>query len=74
MSKTCQVCGRGSGTGNRRSHSNIATKRRFHINLQWRVLDGARIRLCTRCLRTRTKHAAEKVAAQTKRAKVKGVA
>ncbi|MDO8598634.1 MAG: 50S ribosomal protein L28 [bacterium] len=55
MSKRCTVCSRGSKSGQRRSHSNTKTKRRFHVNLQWRTLDGARLRICTRCLRTRTK-------------------
>ena len=61
MSKRCTVCGRGSKSGQRRSHSNVKTKRKFHVNLQWRTLalrPGAavtRTRVCTRCLRTRTK-------------------
>ncbi|MBI4433247.1 50S ribosomal protein L28 [Candidatus Uhrbacteria bacterium] len=55
MSKRCSTCGRGSQAGNNRSHSNIKTKRRFHVNLQWRRIDGVQFRVCTRCLRTRTK-------------------
>ncbi|MBI2482784.1 50S ribosomal protein L28 [Candidatus Uhrbacteria bacterium] len=55
MSKRCSKCGRGAQSGNSRSHSNIASKRRFQVNLQWRHIDGARLRMCTRCLRTRTK-------------------
>ena len=34
MSKVCQVTGKGPVTGNRVSHSNIKTKRRFLPNLQ----------------------------------------
>lgn len=57
MAKRCMACNRGAKTGNRVSHSNIKTKRRFGINLVAKTLDGARMRICTRCLRTRTKHA-----------------
>lgn len=61
MSKRCAICSRGSRTGHRRSHSNIKTKRRFHVNLQWRRLAlrpgqaPIRMRVCTRCLKTRAK-------------------
>jgi large subunit ribosomal protein L28 len=55
MSKICSVCGKGPGFGNHRSHSMVATKRRFNPNLQ-RVrvlLNGApkRAYVCTRCLK-----------------------
>jgi ribosomal protein L28 len=52
MAWVCQSCERGFQTGNTRSHSNIATKRRRMINLQVRHVDGKRVRLCTRCIRT----------------------
>ncbi|HWB23485.1 MAG TPA: 50S ribosomal protein L28 [Gaiellaceae bacterium] len=55
MSKVCSVCGKGPGFGNHRSHSMVATKRRFNPNLQRiRVLvKGAtkRAYVCTRCLK-----------------------
>ncbi|MGI9658403.1 MAG: 50S ribosomal protein L28 [Gaiellaceae bacterium] len=55
MSKVCSVCGKGPGFGHSRSHSMIATKRRFNPNLQRvRVLvDGVarRVYVCTRCLK-----------------------
>ena len=55
MSKICAICGKKPGFGNNRSHSMVATKRRFEPNLQ-RVrvlLDGVarRVYVCTRCLK-----------------------
>ena len=49
MSKVCSVCGKKPGFGNHRSHSMVATKRRFDPNLQrvrisWRHAE-ARLRL-----------------------------
>ena len=34
MSKICSLCGKKPGFGNNRSHSMVATKRRFNPNLQ----------------------------------------
>ena len=55
MSKVCSVCGKKPGFGNHRSHSMVATKRRFNPNLQRvRVLvNGVQKRayVCTRCLK-----------------------
>jgi large subunit ribosomal protein L28 len=55
MSKVCAICGKKPGFGNHRSHSMVATKRRFNPNLQ-RVrvlLEGRATRayVCTRCLK-----------------------
>jgi large subunit ribosomal protein L28 len=55
MAKVCVICGKGPSFGNNRSHSMVATKRRFEPNLQ-RVrvlLDGVarRVNVCTRCLK-----------------------
>ncbi len=36
----------------KRSHSNIATKRRQMLNLQWKKIKGVRQRLCTSCIKT----------------------
>ncbi|MDD3498197.1 MAG: 50S ribosomal protein L28 [Candidatus Moranbacteria bacterium] len=55
MSKTCEICGRGTKTGHSRSHSNIATKRKFKINIQTKKLDGKKVKACTRCIRTKDK-------------------
>jgi large subunit ribosomal protein L28 len=55
MSKVCVSCGRKPAFGNSRSHSMVATRRRFDPNLQKvRVLVGAtarRVYVCTRCLK-----------------------
>jgi large subunit ribosomal protein L28 len=55
MSKVCAICRKKPGFGNHRSHSMVATKRRFEPNLQRVrvVLDGkaARAYVCTRCLK-----------------------
>ena len=55
MAKVCAICGKKPGFGHSRSHSMVATKRRFNPNLQKvRILvDGAPRReyVCTRCLK-----------------------
>lgn len=56
MAQVCVLCGKKPSSGNRVSHANNKTKRRFNPNLQ-RVrarLEGAvrRIRVCTRCIRS----------------------
>jgi large subunit ribosomal protein L28 len=55
MSKVCAICGKKPGFGNHRSHSMVATKRRFDPNLQRvRVLlkgKAQRAYVCTRCLK-----------------------
>jgi large subunit ribosomal protein L28 len=56
MAKVCVSCGRRPATGNSRSHSMVATRRRFNPNLQKvRIQDGLRTRrayVCTRCLKS----------------------
>ncbi|MBA2537149.1 MAG: 50S ribosomal protein L28 [Actinobacteria bacterium] len=55
MSKVCAVCGKAPSFGHNRSHSMVATKRRFNPNLQRvRILvnGGARRSyVCARCLK-----------------------
>jgi large subunit ribosomal protein L28 len=55
MSKVCSLCGRKPSFGNNRSHSMVATRRRFDPNLQrMRILVGGvaqRAYVCTRCLK-----------------------
>ena len=56
MARVCVVCAKKPGFGNNRSHSMVATKRRFNPNLQKvRILvDGAPVRayVCARCLKS----------------------
>jgi large subunit ribosomal protein L28 len=56
VSRVCVICAKKPGFGNNRSHSMVATKRRFEPNLQ-RIrilLDGSPTRayVCTRCLKS----------------------
>jgi large subunit ribosomal protein L28 len=55
MAKICHSCGKGPAFGQSRSHSMVATKRRFDPNLQKvRILVGKaprRVYVCTRCLK-----------------------
>ncbi|MGZ4400924.1 MAG: 50S ribosomal protein L28 [Gaiellaceae bacterium] len=56
MSKVCALCGKGPAFGHNRSHSMVATKRRFNPNLQRvrMLVDGVprRAYVCTRCLKS----------------------
>src|SRR5437588_8726702 len=55
MSKVCHVCKKGPAFGHSRSHSMVATKRRFDPNLQRVRIDDSgtprRVYVCTRCLK-----------------------
>jgi large subunit ribosomal protein L28 len=55
MAKVCHVCRKGPSFGNSRSHSMVATRRRFNPNLQKvRIVEGGaptRAYVCTRCLK-----------------------
>ncbi len=55
MSKVCSLCGRKPSFGHNRSHSMVATNRRFDPNLQrMRILVNGvaqRAYVCTRCLK-----------------------
>ena len=55
MAKVCHSCGKGPSFGNSRSHSMVATKRRFDPNLQKvrALVSGSprRVYVCTRCLK-----------------------
>ncbi|MEL6198115.1 MAG: 50S ribosomal protein L28 [Pseudomonadota bacterium] len=58
MARRCELTGKGVLTGNRVSHSNIKTRRRFLPNLNTVTLQsetlgrGFRFRVCTAALRT----------------------
>lgn len=55
MAKVCHSCGKGPAFGHSRSHSMVASKRRFDPNLQKVkiLVRGAprRAYVCTRCLK-----------------------
>lgn len=55
MSMKCDICKKGPQFGNRVSHANNRTKRRFNPNLQrvHAIVDNTRCRLkvCTRCIK-----------------------
>ena len=55
MSRVCAICGKKPSSGNNRSHSMVATKRRFNPNLQRvrMLVNGVarRAYVCTRCLK-----------------------
>lgn len=57
MPKICELCGKKRSTGNKVSHSHIATRRVFNANLQKvRVQvkpgDVRRMLVCTSCIRS----------------------
>jgi large subunit ribosomal protein L28 len=56
MAKVCSICGKKPGFGHNRSHSMVATNRRFDPNLQRvrMVVDGVPRRgyVCARCLKS----------------------
>lgn len=55
MANRCDLCGKGSSSGNNVSHANNRTKRTFKPNIQRMraMIDGAprRVRVCTSCLK-----------------------
>jgi large subunit ribosomal protein L28 len=55
MPKVCHICAKGPSFGHSRSHSMVATNRRFEPNLQRVRIDDAgtprRVYVCTRCLK-----------------------
>ena len=55
MARICHSCGKTPAFGQSRSHSMVATKRRFDPNLQKvRIIEGGaprRVYVCTRCLK-----------------------
>jgi len=56
MARRCEICGKGSLTGNRISHAHNVTRRRWHVNLHRvrAVVNGghARIKVCASCIRS----------------------
>ena len=56
MSRTCEICGKRTSTGNRVSHAKNRTKRTWKPNLKKvkTEIDGTTfsVKTCTRCLRS----------------------
>lgn len=56
MSRKCEICGRGQVSGNKVSHSNRHTRRKWDVNIQTvKINDHGTIRkanVCTRCIRS----------------------
>ncbi|KKR32562.1 MAG: hypothetical protein UT64_C0029G0006 [Candidatus Falkowbacteria bacterium GW2011_GWF2_39_8] len=59
MGKRCDSCGRGATKDASRSHSNIKTIKRQHINLQSKKIEGAKYKVCTSCIKTLAKISAQ---------------
>lgn len=55
MARRCDLCGRGSTKDAARSHSNIKTNKRQYPNLQSKKIDGKKMSVCTKCLKTMVK-------------------
>lgn len=55
----CAQCAKGSVVRGKRvllrGHYNPVEKSRKYPNLQWALLDGKKVKLCTRCIRTTAK-------------------
>jgi len=50
MSKTCEICGKGTIAGHNVSHSKRRTKRTWKPNIvKVKVANGKTIKVCTRC-------------------------
>ncbi|RMH16591.1 MAG: 50S ribosomal protein L28 [Acidobacteria bacterium] len=56
MAKRCEICNKGTVTGNSISHAHNVTRRTWQANLQKvrALIDGRvrRVLVCTRCLRS----------------------
>ncbi len=73
MAKICPITGKRTTFGNRVSHANNRTRRRWEPNLQWKRIwipsekRFVRLRVSARGLRTLQKIGADKALARTKR-------
>ena len=56
MANSCEICGKGTMSGMKVSHSHLKTKRTWKPNIQRvrAIVDGEakRVNVCTRCLRS----------------------
>ncbi len=55
MARRCDICGKGTVTGNKYSHAHNKTRREWKPNILkiQTIMDGSKktIRICTRCLK-----------------------
>jgi ribosomal protein L28 len=70
MAKRCDVCGGKPTRGAKRSHSNRQTLKRQYINLQSTKIEGEKVKICARCLKTSKKPLTAKKAAKVAKAVV----
>jgi large subunit ribosomal protein L28 len=56
MSKKCEICGKGQGSGNNVSHSNRHTRRKWNANIQSVKVQKngtvSRMNVCTKCIKS----------------------
>lgn len=55
MSRVCDICGKGKMAGKTVSHANNKANRTFEVNLQETVIDGKKVKACTKCIKTARK-------------------
>ena len=64
MSRVCPLTGKGPVSGNNRSHSLRATRRRWNVNLQYHTIDidgkPTRVRMSSRAYKTYNKATKER--------------
>ena len=58
MSRTCDLTGRGTRTGNKISHSKRHSRRTFAVNIQTKRVGGMKLKLAAKTLRTLAKSTA----------------
>ncbi len=55
MAKVCDICDKRALSTNKRSHSNIASRRKMGVNLQSKKIAGKKLTVCTSCIKTYNK-------------------
>ncbi|MDY6062232.1 MAG: 50S ribosomal protein L28 [Erysipelotrichaceae bacterium] len=58
MSRVCEISGKRALSGNNRSHSLRATRRKWNVNLQTVTINGKKVKVAARTLRTLKKQSA----------------
>jgi len=59
MSRVCEICGRDyhktSIINKLRGKYNRVGVKKQRVNLKWKVIAGKRMKICTRCIKTKTR-------------------